>query len=128
MGLISVAQLTLSLLFSGFLGITEVYNLARIDRINNHFVIPGTKQAGVSNPWTGGLFSHQPSIKRQITPILDHWYSEVLDMGIWGHLGTSLGEVSGGSILGSFWVNSEVNLGHSGTLISGNLINPFIWP
>ena len=41
-GLKSVAQLTLVAHFSGFLGITEVYNLLRIRRINNHSVIPGT--------------------------------------------------------------------------------------
>ena len=42
-GLISVAQLTLDAEISGFLGITEVYNLVRIDRINDHFLIPGFK-------------------------------------------------------------------------------------
>ena len=31
-------------------------------------------------------------------------------MGIWGHLGTSLGSGLEGSILGQFWVDSEVNL------------------
>ena len=40
-GLKSVAQLSLDELFSGFQGITEVYNLLDIGRINNHFVIPG---------------------------------------------------------------------------------------
>ena len=63
-GLISVRQLTLRLLFSGFLGITEGYNLAIVGRINNHFLIPGTERAGVSNPWTGRVFSQQRSIKR----------------------------------------------------------------
>ena len=42
-GLRSVAQLSLYALFSGFLGMTELYNLVRIGRINNHYVIPGTK-------------------------------------------------------------------------------------
>ena len=37
-------------------------------------------------------------------------------MGIWGHLGTSLGHGLGGSILGGFWVNSEVNMVNSGPL------------
>ena len=41
-GLKSVDQLTLSVHFSGFLGMTEVYNLLKIGRINNHFFIPGT--------------------------------------------------------------------------------------
>ena len=35
-GLKSVAQLTLSVHFSRFRGMTEVYNLMRIGRINNH--------------------------------------------------------------------------------------------
>ena len=42
-GLKSVAQLSLYALISGFLGITEVYNLLRIGRIINHLVIPGNK-------------------------------------------------------------------------------------
>ena len=42
-GLISVAQLTSSPLFSGFLGITEVYNLVYVGRINNHSVITGNE-------------------------------------------------------------------------------------
>ena len=42
-GLKSVRQLSLYGHFSGFLRMTEVYNLVRIDRINNHFVIPGNK-------------------------------------------------------------------------------------
>ena len=42
-GLISVDQLTLRLLFSGFRGITEVYNLLRIGRISNQLYIPGTE-------------------------------------------------------------------------------------
>ena len=42
-GLKSVAQLSLDAQFSGFQGITEVYNLVRIDRINNHFVISQKK-------------------------------------------------------------------------------------
>ena len=42
-GLKSVAQLTLSRLFSGFLGITEVYNLRIAGRINNHSFIPGNE-------------------------------------------------------------------------------------
>ena len=41
-GLKSVRQLSLSVHFSGFLSMTEVYNLMRIGRINNHYVIPGT--------------------------------------------------------------------------------------
>ena len=42
-GLKSVDQLTLCVVFSGFEGMTEVYNLIRIGRINNQFTIPGTK-------------------------------------------------------------------------------------
>ena len=42
-GLKSVDQLSLSVLFSGFRGITEGYNLLRIGRITNHLYIPGTK-------------------------------------------------------------------------------------
>ena len=61
-GLKSVAQLTLSVLFSGFRGMTEVYNLVTVDNPNDHFVIPGNEKAGVSNPWTGRIFSQQPSI------------------------------------------------------------------
>ena len=38
-GLKSVAQLSLSARISGFLGMTEVYNLVKVGRINNHFVI-----------------------------------------------------------------------------------------
>ena len=40
-GLKSVAQLTLGSQISGFGGMTEVYNLVRIDRNNNHLFIPG---------------------------------------------------------------------------------------
>ena len=42
-GLKSVGQLSLVTHFSGFQGITEVYNLVDIGRINNHFHILGTK-------------------------------------------------------------------------------------
>ena len=42
-GLISVGQLSLVDHFSGLLGITEVYNLLRIDRIINHSCIPGNE-------------------------------------------------------------------------------------
>ena len=42
-GLISVAQLSLVTRISGFRGMTEVYNLSKIDRIINHFSIPGNK-------------------------------------------------------------------------------------
>ena len=42
-GLKSVGQLSLSLHFSGLLGITEVYNLSKIGRIINHYDIPGNK-------------------------------------------------------------------------------------
>ena len=42
-GLISVAQLTLSHEISGSQGMTEVYNLLRIDRIINHSFIVGNK-------------------------------------------------------------------------------------
>ena len=42
-GLYSVEQLSLSVHFSGLLGITEVYNLGLAGRIINHFHIPGTK-------------------------------------------------------------------------------------
>ena len=38
-GLRSVGQLTLGAQISGFRGMTEVYNLVEIGRINNHFVI-----------------------------------------------------------------------------------------
>ena len=41
-GLISVAQLSLVGHFSGFQYMTEVYNLLRIGKINNHLHIPGT--------------------------------------------------------------------------------------
>ena len=40
-GLISVHQLSLCLHFSGFQGITEVYNLCTAGNPNNHFHIPG---------------------------------------------------------------------------------------
>ena len=40
-GLYSVGQLTLGAVFSGFEGMTEVYNLVKIGRITNHFSIPG---------------------------------------------------------------------------------------
>ena len=70
-GLNTVGQLSLSAHFSGFQVITEVYNLLRIDRINNHLYIPGNKKAGVSNPWTRPFSYQQWSIKRQISPILD---------------------------------------------------------
>ena len=56
---------------------TEVYNLVRIDIPNDHKSIPGTDSAAVSNPWTGGLFSQQPSIKREISPYSEHRVSEV---------------------------------------------------
>ena len=42
-GLKSVDQLTLSVLFSGLQGITEGYNLSVAGRINNHSLIPGTE-------------------------------------------------------------------------------------
>ena len=42
-GLISVAQLSLSGHISGFPGFTEVYNLVETGRINNHLFIPGNK-------------------------------------------------------------------------------------
>ena len=62
-GLNSVDQLSLSVRFSGFEGMTEVYNLLKVGRINNHLYIPGNEQAGVSNLWTGPLFYQQWSIK-----------------------------------------------------------------
>ena len=40
-GLKSVAQLTLVDQISRFRGMTEVYNLTRIGRINKHYYIPG---------------------------------------------------------------------------------------
>ena len=40
-GLISVGQLSLDEHFSDIRGMTEVYNLLRIGRTNNHYVIPG---------------------------------------------------------------------------------------
>ena len=42
-GLISVAQLSLDGQFSGFLGITEVYNLVDLGIPNDHNDIPGLK-------------------------------------------------------------------------------------
>ena len=42
-GLKSVAQLTLSVQFSGSGTITEVYNLLSAGNPNDHFTIPGTK-------------------------------------------------------------------------------------
>ena len=42
-GLKSVVQLTLSVQISGFGTMTEVYNLVRIGRINNHFFIAGNE-------------------------------------------------------------------------------------
>ena len=42
-GLISVDQLTLVVLFSGSRGMTEVYNLLITGRINNHLYIPGNE-------------------------------------------------------------------------------------
>ena len=40
-GLKSVDQLSLYVQISGFKGMTEVYNLFKIGRINNHLYIPG---------------------------------------------------------------------------------------
>ena len=71
-GLKSVDQLSLDARISGFRGITEGYNLVTVGNPNDHLVIPGTEQAGVSNPWTGPLISQQPSIKHVKEPILDH--------------------------------------------------------
>ena len=59
MGLISVDQLSLCVEFSGFQGMTEVYNLVKAGNANDHNVIPGTEKAALSNPWTGPLFSQQ---------------------------------------------------------------------
>ena len=42
-GLQMVAQLTLSVHFSGFQGITEGYNVAKAGNPNDHNVIPGNK-------------------------------------------------------------------------------------
>ena len=42
-GLISVDQLSLGTGFSGFQGMTEVYNVNKIGRINNHFLISENK-------------------------------------------------------------------------------------
>ena len=42
-GLKSVRQLSLSVRFSRFQGITEGYNLRITGRINNHLLIPGTE-------------------------------------------------------------------------------------
>ena len=42
-GLKSVGQLTLDVHISGSRTMTEVYNLVEIDRITNHYCIPGTK-------------------------------------------------------------------------------------
>ena len=43
MGLISVGQLTLRDEISDIEGMTEVYNLLNIGRINNHFLIAGNE-------------------------------------------------------------------------------------
>ena len=90
---------------------TEVYNLIKIGRINNHLVIPGNEKAALSNPWTRPLEPQQPSMKPEIVPILDHRFPEVWDIRDLGHLGTSLGGGSGGSILVNSRVDSEVILG-----------------
>ena len=42
-GLKSVAQLSLGTHFSGFKGMTEVYNLVELEDPNDHNVIPGNK-------------------------------------------------------------------------------------
>ena len=42
-GLISVMQLSLSVEFSGFQGITEVYNLANAGNPDDHKYIPGNE-------------------------------------------------------------------------------------
>ena len=42
-GLKSVAQLTLDAEISGYRTMTEVYNLLKIGRINNHSLIPGNE-------------------------------------------------------------------------------------
>ena len=42
-GLKSVRQLTLGAHFSGFQGITEVYNLAVAGKSINHYYIPGNE-------------------------------------------------------------------------------------
>ena len=42
-GLKSVAQLTSRALFSGFQGITEVYNVVDAGNADDHFPIPGTE-------------------------------------------------------------------------------------
>ena len=42
-GLRSVDQLTLSAKISGFRGMTEVYNLVKLGRTNNHSFIPGNE-------------------------------------------------------------------------------------
>ena len=101
-GLNTVEQLSLSVHFSGLLGITEGYNLVEVGRIINHLGIPGNKQAGVSNPWTSPLKRQQWSIKPEIVPILDLWISEVWIWGIWRPSRDQSGEGSGRSILGSF--------------------------
>ena len=100
-GLKSVQQLTLCAQISGFQGFTEVYNLPKIGRINNHFTIPGFEKAGVSNPWTGPLLSQQWSMKPQISPILDYGISEVGDMEIWRPSRDQSGRSSWRSILRS---------------------------
>ena len=58
-GLNMVDQLTLCAHFSDISLITEVYNLRTAGNPNNHLFIPGNEQAGVSNPWTGGLLCQQ---------------------------------------------------------------------
>ena len=101
-GLRTVDQLSLSVHFSGSKGITEVYNLVLAGNPNDHNVIPVTKQAGVSNLWTGPIFSQQSSIKLYISPILDHEISEVGILRDLRASGDHLAGGSGGSILGQF--------------------------
>ena len=62
-GLESVDQLTLDAQISDIKGMTEVYNLRIAGNPNDHNLIPGTEKAGVSNPWTGPLFSQQTRYK-----------------------------------------------------------------
>ena len=81
-GLRSVDQLCLYAQISGFQGITEVYNLGYAGNPDDHKCIPEAEKAGVSNPWTGGIFSQQTQYKTLNIPYSGPWYSEVLDMGI----------------------------------------------
>ena len=76
-GLKTVDQLTLDTQISDIRGITEGYNLGIAGNPNDHNLIPGTEKAGVSNPWTGHLFSQQTRYKVSKRPYSGPLVSEV---------------------------------------------------